>query len=357
MLERLGITIPVVQAPMAGTSTPALAAGVSNAGGLGSISVGAVGAAEAERMIDETRSLTKRPFNVNVFCHRPATPRPAVEKRWIERLAPIFDSFNSRPPSQLAEIYMSFLADEAMLGVLTRHRPSVVSFHFGLPHPEAVRALRSVGSLLLATVTSLNEAELAANAGIDILVAQGYEAGGHRGVFDDDAPDDRLCTLPLVRCLVERQRLPVIAAGGIMDGNGIAAALALGAIAAQMGTAFIACPESAADDAFRSRLASSAAEHTTMTRVISGRPARCLGNAFTDFGADVPDGAVPEYPRAYDAGKALNLAAKKAGNSRYGAQWAGQGAPLSRPMPAAELINTLDIELQGARPDGTSRSR
>jgi nitronate monooxygenase len=346
MLETLGITVPVVQAPMAGTSTPALAAAVSNAGGLGSISVGAVGAAEAERMIDETRSLTKRPFNVNVFCHRPATPRQAVEKLWIERLAPIFESFNATPPSQLTEIYTSFLADQAMLELLVRHRPSVVSFHFGLPHGEAVRALQCVGSMLLATVTSLYEAELAAAAGIDVLVAQGYEAGGHRGVFDADAPDDRLCTLPLVRCLAERQKLPVIAAGGIMDGRGIAASLSLGAIAAQMGTAFIACPESAADDAFRSRLASSAAEHTTMTRVISGRPARSLSNAFTQFGSDVPDDAVPEYPRAYDAGKALNLAAKTAGNSGYGAQWAGQGAPLSRPMPAAELIKTLNTEFQ-----------
>jgi len=154
--------------------------------------------------------------------------------------------------------------------------------------------------------------------------------------------------LALVRLLVQQQPLPVIAAGGIMDGAGIAAALSLGAVAAQMGTAFIACPESSADAGFRAALASEAAFDTTMTRVISGRPARCLANAFTRLGAEIPDSDVPSYPIAYDAGKALHAAAKATGDFGYGAQWAGQGAPLSRAMPAAELVAQLAKELAEA---------
>jgi nitronate monooxygenase len=246
----------------------------------------------------------------------------------------------------LREIYTSFVADDATLTVLVRQRPAVVSFHFGLPPAAAINALKANGAVLLATVTSLIEAQQAADAGVDVLVAQGYEAGGHRGAFDPNAPDDQLGTLVLVSLLVRRQALPVIAAGGIMDGRGIAAALSLGAVAAQMGTAFIACPESAADAGFRAALASEAAYHTTVTRVISGRPARCLANAFTRFGANIADSDVPDYPVAYDAGKSLNAAAKGEGEFAYGAQWAGQGAPLGRGMPAGELVRVLGLELQ-----------
>jgi len=346
--KRLGLTVPVVQAPMAGTSTPTLAAAVSNAGALGSIAVGAVDAVAAERMIADTRAKTDRPFNVNVFCHQPATANAEVERAWIDRLAPVFRSFGVEPPAALREIYASFLVDDAMLAVLVRQRPAVVSFHFGLPTAQAIHALKTSGAVLLATVTDLAEARRAVDAGVDVLVAQGYEAGGHRGVFDEHAPDHRLGTLALVRLLVQQQPLPVIAAGGIMDGAGIAAALSLGAVAAQMGTAFIACPESSADAGFRAALASEAAFDTTMTRVISGRPARCLANAFTRLGAEIPDSDVPSYPIAYDAGKALHAAAKATGDFGYGAQWAGQGAPLSRAMPAAELVAQLAKELAEA---------
>jgi nitronate monooxygenase len=343
--KKLGLTIPVIQAPMAGTSTPALAAAVSNSGGLGSIAVGAAGAVDADRMITLTRQLTDRPFNVNVFCHRVATRDPEAELAWLKRLSPVFQSFGVEPPAGLREIYTSFKADEAMLGVLLRHAPAVVSFHFGLPAGSIVRSLKDSGIMLLATVTSLDEARQAAEAGVDALVAQGYEAGGHRGVFDENGPDDRLGTFALVRLLADRQALPVIAAGGIMDGAGIAAALALGAMAAQMGTAFIACPESSADASYRAALSSDSAYHTTMTRVISGRPARCLSNAFTRFGRNIADTDVCCYPTAYDAGKALSEAAKARGESGYGAQWAGQGAPLSRALPASELMSVLQIEL------------
>ncbi|MBC7773330.1 MAG: nitronate monooxygenase [Pyrinomonadaceae bacterium] len=349
LCQQLGITVPVIQAPMAGTSTPALAAAVSNAGGLGSIAIGAAAAAEADRMIADVRRSTDGPFNVNVFCHRAARQNPALEHAWRARLAGEFKKFNAQPPAELREIYNSFVDDHEMLSVLIRHRPAVVSFHFGLPSTVVIGQLKLAGAILLATATTLAEAQEAAAGGVDMLVAQGYEAGGHRGVFDPGAPDDRLGTLALVRILTQKQELPVIAAGGIMDGAGIAAVLSLGAAGAQLGTAFIACPESSADSAFRSALASNAARHTTMTRVISGRPARCLANAFTRWGEDIADADVPDYPLAYDAGKALNAAAKSAGEFGYGAHWAGQGAPLSRAMPAAALIAQLTRELAVAQ--------
>jgi nitronate monooxygenase len=352
VLDRLGLTVPVIQAPMAGTSTPELAAAVSNSGGLGSIAVGAGTPADAEVMINRVRGLTQRPFNVNVFCHRPAKADPALEQAWLARLDAVFKRFGAAPPTRLREIYTSFIADSEMVEVIRRTAPSVVSFHFGLPSADIAKLLKSRGSLLLATVTSLTEASRAAEVGIDAIVAQGYEAGGHRGTFDPRAADDCLGTFPLVRLLTQRQQLPVIAAGGIMDGAGVAAALALGAVAAQLGTAFIACPESAADSAYRQALASDAAHHTMMTRVISGRPARCLANAFARWGGwgeGIEPETIPDYPIAYDAGKALNIAAKAAGETGYGAHWAGQGAPLSRSMPAALLTSTLAEEFARAR--------
>jgi nitronate monooxygenase len=168
-------------------------------------------------------------------------------------------------------------------------------------------------------------------------------------MFDPDARDDRLGTLALTRILARSLEVPVIASGGIMDGAGIAAALRLGASAAQLGTAFILCPESDADQGYRQTLAGDSAHHTVMTRAISGRPARCLRNRFTELAADVPSSRIPAYPLAYDAGKALNAAAKAAHEPGYGAQWAGQGAPLARALPAAELVTTLARELATAR--------
>lgn len=232
-----------------------------------------------------------------------------------------------------------------MLAMLLATRPRVVSFHFGLPSQEQIHALRAAGSILLASATSLHEARLAAEAGVHAVVAQGSEAGGHRGIFDPDGEDTRLGTVALVRLLTRALDVPVIAAGGLMDGAGIAAALRLGAGAAQLGTAFIATDESAADAGYRAALFSTAAHHTVVTRAISGRPARCLANRFTAWGADVPAAEIPAYPIAYDAGKALNAAAKAAGEFGYGAQWAGQGAPLARALPAGMLMAELIAEM------------
>jgi len=350
-LRKLGIELPIIQAPMAGVSTPEMAAAVSNSGGLGSIGVGPSDAETTRQMIAAVRSRTDRPIQVNVFCHQPAVADAAREAAWLARLGPEFARYGAKPPARLTEIYQTFLTDDAKLTVLLAERPAVVSFHFGLPARERIEALRTAGIALLATATNLEEGKAIAAAGIDAVVAQGYEAGGHRGIFDPTGPDDRLGTVALTRLLVNKLDLPVIAAGGIMDGAGIAASLTLGAVAAQLGTAFIACPESSADAGFRAALLGPPAEHTVMTSAISGRPARCLANRFTAFGEGVERGAVPDYPIAYDAGKALHAAAKAAGEFGYGAQWAGQGAPLARTAPAGELVARLRQEMKRALSD------
>lgn len=348
LLERIGIDLPIIQAPMAGTSTPALAAAVCEAGGLGSLGVGATDAAGARAMIEALQARTARPFNVNLFVHKTPMPNPAQEAAWLAALAAEFRAFDAEPPKALRPIYASFAEDDAMLATLLDTRPAVVSFHFGLPDAARIAALKGMGAVLLSTATSLDEARAAKAAGVDVVVAQGYEAGGHRGVFDPDAVDDRLGTLALTRILVKQAGLPVVAADGIMDGAGIAAALKLGAVAAQLGTAFIGCPESAANQGYRDALAGPAAHHTVMTRAISGRPARCLPNRFTAWEA-AHDISPPGYPIAYDAGKALNAAALAKGEAGFGAQWAGQGAPLARALPAAELVRLLADELAAAR--------
>ena len=345
LLKLLDIDLPIVQAPMAGVSTPAMAAAVCNAGGLGSIAVGASTPEVAARMIEELQGLTRGAFNVNVFCHRPAVAHAAREAAWIERLRPVFEQLGAAPPARLGEIYRSFVDDAPMLRVLLDARPKVVSFHFGLPPRETISALHRAGIVLFATATSVDEARAVVEAGIDVIVAQGFEAGGHRGTFDPDAPDDALGTVALARVLARRFERPVVAAGGLMDGAGIAAVLRLGAAAAQLGTAFIACDESLADAGFRERLAGPSAFHTVVTRVISGRRARVLANDFSAWGAGVADADVPDYPIAYDAGKALHAAGKASGRSGFGAQWAGQGAPLARSLPAALLVAELAREL------------
>lgn len=348
LMRRIGVELPIIQAPMAGTSTPALAAASSNAGALGSISVAAMDVETARKAIGELQAGTDKPFNVNVFCHQPALPDPAREAAWIERLRPQLAQFDATPPTALRDIYTSFLANPAMLDLLAEAAPRVVSFHFGLPSAQAMARLKAAGCLLFATATSLAEGRVVEAAGVDAVVAQGYEAGGHRGVFDPAALDTRLGTFALTQLLARELSIPVIAAGAIMDGAGIAAALNLGACAAQLGTAFVACPESSADEGHRRALFSQAAYGTVMTTAISGRPARCLPNLFTAATADVAAVEIAGYPMAYDLGKALNAAAKAKGETGYGAQWAGQGAPLARSLPAAELIATLCRELQAA---------
>jgi nitronate monooxygenase len=349
LIRDLALSLPLIQAPMAGVTTPALAAAVSNAGALGSIAIGATDVAGARAMIEDLRSRTARPFNINLFVHGRANADPDREAAWLNGLAPLFAEFGVEPPRALRTIYKSFAEDPEMLAMLLETKPRIVSFHFGLPPAEYLSALRAVGIVMLASATSLNEARLIEAAGLDAIVAQGIEAGGHRGIFDPEGPDDALGTMALTRLLVRRTSLPVIAAGGIMDGAGIAAALDLGAAAAQLGTAFIGCPETTADDAYRAALMGDGAYHTVLTSLISGRPARTLSNRFTALAAQLGDLRPPDYPIAYDAGKALHAAAKARGEHGFAAQWAGQGAPLARALPAAELVEVLRRELQNCR--------
>lgn len=344
MIELLGVEHPLIQAPMAGVSTPTLAASVSNAGALGSLGFGASTVAEAREAIRQTRALTDKPFNLNLFCHRPAVPDPARDEHWITHLAPLFAEFGAVAPSGLREIYQSFLADEAMFRMLLEEQPAIVSFHFGLPGADRIAAFRAAGMKMLASATSLDEARRIKAAGIDGIVAQGIEAGGHRGMFDPEAVDQRLSTSVLTRLLVVKAGLPVIAAGGIMDGAGIRAALDLGAVAAQLGTAFILCPESAANASYRERLQSARAGDTRLTPVLSGRPARGIVNRLTALGEveDAPSAA--GYPMAYDLAKQLNAVAAAKGSAEFAAHWAGQAAPLARSLPAAHLVETLMAE-------------
>lgn len=338
----LGIQHPIIQAPMVGVSTPALAVAVSEAGALGSIGLGASSAEQARELIAQVRAGTARPVNYNLFCHRPGHADAARDTAWLAQLRPLFAEFGGEPPTQLRDIYQSFLIQPAMLDVLLEERPAVVSFHFGLPPDAWIAQLKDAGIVLLACVTTPAEARLAEAAGVDALVAQGMEAGGHRGVFEPAAGDATLGTLALVRLLARQSRLPVIAAGGIMDGAGIRAALELGAAGVQMGTAFVLCPESSANAAYRAALQSERAFDTAITANISGRPARGMVNRlYADPGVRLPD-----YPLVYDGIKALQALAASQGCHDFAAQWAGQGAPLARGLPAAELVATLVAEMQ-----------
>ena len=381
LLARMGMRVPIIQAPMAGVSTPQLAAAVSNAGGLGSLGLGASSPSAARQTILDTQKLLLpgRPLGVNLFVHPspPSLSRSSAdqarqeekEKRWMERFAPVFKAYDVDAPTTLRTIYKSFLDDGEpagqegggggggeMFAVLLETKPTVISFHFGLPSASVIRKLKASGAVLLTTATNVREAEDIADAGLDGIVAQGWEAGGHRGMFDTAAEDERLDTIALVRLIRDSQRkrgtsLPIIAAGGIMDGRGVQEVLSQGCIAAQLGTAFVGCPESAADEGYRQTLFDQdRASRTTMVDCISGRPARAMANKFTEVQEEAArENAVPEYPRAYDLAKALHAAAKAKGEWGYGAYWAGQGATRARKMGAEELMDTLVREWKEAQ--------
>ncbi|EIK97146.1 hypothetical protein PMM47T1_08391 [Pseudomonas sp. M47T1] len=348
LCQQLGVDYPIIQAPMVGVSTPALAAAVSNAGALGSIGLGASTPEQGRAAIRQTRALTDKPFNVNLFCHQPATFDHARNDAWLRHVAPLFAQFDATAPTALNEIYKSFQDDPAMLDMLLEEKPAVVSFHFGVPSTDWVGRFKQAGIFTLGCATTLAEAQLLEQAGVQAIVAQGQEAGGHRGVFDDrPGQDAQIGLFALVRLIASGVQVPVIAAGGIMDGAGIKAAWQLGASGVQMGTAFILCPESAASAEHRTALNSARAYDTRLTSAISGRSARGLANRLY-LEASQPQMPLPaEYPLAYDVAKALHTAASAKGCHDFAAQWAGQGAPLARALPAAELVRVLVEEMRG----------
>lgn len=321
--------IRIVQAPMAGVSTVALARACAGAGALGMLALAALTLDAAGAAMAGMAGLR---YGVNLFCHQPAALDPAGDAAWCARLAPEFARYGAQPPEALRDLFPSLRINDPMLRAVVAAKPAVVSFHFGLPRADQIAALRETGALLAATATSEAEGRAAIRAGIDVLVAQGWQAGGHRGVFDPDAPDERLETLALVRRLT-RLGVPVVAAGAIMTRGDVRAALDAGAIAAQCGTAFLLAPEAATLPAHRAAMG----RETVMTRAISGRPARCLVNGMTNL----PQAGVAAYARAYDAGKALIAAANAAGQADAGAFWAGTGSAQAVDRPAAETVAAL----------------
>lgn len=347
-LARLGMQYPIIQAPMAGVSTPHMAAAVSNAGGLGSLGIGASTAAQARQMIVDTRALTTKPFNVNVFCHTPARRDAEREAAWVRFLAPLFAEAGVQPPAELQEIYQPFGADDAVIDMLLDLRPAVVSFHFRVPPAHIIHALHGAGILTLGTATSPHEAALLEEAGVHAIVAQGIEAGGHRGTFDPDGPDERLSTSVLLRLLARQTRLPIIAAGGIMDGADIAHALSMGAQAVQMGTAFLVCDESGIQPHYKERLMTAGNHPTRLTRAFSGRYARGLENRFMRELALV-ESELPAYPIQNALTGAIRAEANKRADTELMSLWCGTGVNRARAMPAAQLVQTLMAELKNAQ--------
>lgn len=342
LLEQLNIRHPIFLAPMAGVSTPALAAEVSNQGALGSLGLGASSVTQAREQILKTQQLTERSFQVNFFCHQSVAEDTQANQVWIDALKPRFEQFAATAPSKLQCIYPSFLDDDRYLELVLETRPQAVSFHFSIPHPHQIQALKAAGILTMVTATNLAEARLIEQAGIDVIIAQGIEAGGHRGIFNPSF-DAAMSTADLLQLLCMHTKRPIVASGGVMNGHQARDMIKLGAAAVQMGTAFVPCKSSNANAAYRQALF----DHplTQITASISGRPARGLIQHWqTEI--DTPDrAAVAAYPYAYDLAKQLYQAAAKHGDQGYGAFWAGSHVAQIRQMEAADLINQLVLEM------------
>jgi nitronate monooxygenase len=340
LTELLGIEHPVIQAPMGGAATPELAAAVSATGALGSLGAAVLPPDELVRQAGAVRAATDRPFNVNFFCHQPPELDASGAARARERFGPLYRELGLGQPPEPSVPPIAF--DEARLAALLEIRPAVASFHFGLPDRAAVGAIREAGCRVLSSATTVAEAEDLAERGADAVIAQGAEAGGHRGSFLVAGDDGPVGTLALVPQVVDAIDLPVIAAGGIGDGRGLAAALALDAAGAQIGTAFLACPEAAIHPLYRDALRSTRADATTITRAFSGRPARALHNRATEeAGAD----PLP-FPAQLSMSGPLGAAAAERGSGDFLAMWAGQAAPLARELPAAELVARIVSDAQ-----------
>src|SRR5712691_6854511 len=340
-LELLGIIHPIVQAPMSGFTPPALVTAVCNAGGLGSI--GCVGQPPdvVREQVAAVRQATNRPFNLNFFVHRSPQTSPEATARMRARLAPYFDEFGLGAVPEPTEPLSAFDAEQ--LGLVLELRPRVVSFHFGLPESTAVRRLKEAGCIILSSATTVAEARWLEANGANVIVAQGFEAGGHRGSFSGSAGAGMVGTMALVPQIVDAVHLPVIAAGGIADGRGIAAAFALGASGVQIGTAFLGCPEAAVSPLHRARLRAAADDGTELTRVFTGRPARALRNRFV---TEMADTEPLDFPlQASLVGPLWRLPSEEA-RAAFMPVWAGQAAPLVRELPAGQLIEQLVAEAQ-----------
>lgn len=334
-----GLDFPVVQAPMAGVQDHRLAAAVSNAGGLGSLPCAMLTPDGVGEALQALRAMTDRPINVNFFCHEPPEPDPVREARWRSVLAPHYAASGIDPSAAAAGPGRApFSAD--MAAVLEVFRPEVVSFHFGLPAADLLARVKAWGACVLASATTVAEARWLEAHGADVIIAQGLEAGGHRGHFLSDDLSEQLGTFALLPQVVNAVSRPVIAAGGIADARGVAAAMALGARGVQAGTAYLCCPEATTSLVHRSALASEAARHTTLTNVFSGRPARGIVNrAIRELGPLSPH--APAFPLAAGAIAPLRARAEAAGSADFSPLWCGQNASACRPVPASEVTRSL----------------
>ncbi len=335
----LGTRIPLIQAPMAGVQGSTLALEVCRAGALGSLPAAMLSPEVLEQELGRLAEHSAGPWNVNFFCHTPPQPDEAATLRWHEALRPYYQEFGIDPDSvKPGAGRRPFDGDS--LALLERFRPAVVSFHFGLPEPALLDRVKALGILVLSSATTVEEALWLEAHGVDVIIAQGSEAGGHRGMFLNEDLTAQLGTLSLVPQIVDAVRLPVVAAGGIADARGIRAALALGASAVQLGTAYLLCPECTTTAIHRAALTSPAAAHTALTNVFSGRPARGIVNrVMRELGPMSP--AAPAFPLATAGIAPLRAAAEQQGSGDFSPLWSGQNASGCQAIPAYQLTTQL----------------
>jgi nitronate monooxygenase len=341
LTDRLGLTHPLVQAPLAGGGdTPALVAAVAEAGALGFIGAAYLSPAQIAEAAAAVRAVTRRPFGINLFAPVPAptAPDPA---RALARVAPYHTELGLPAPEPPAPAPGTF---DAQLAAALDSGAAVFSFTLGVLPPAAMAAVKAHGMFVMGTATTVDEARALERAGVDAVVAQGAEAGGHRGSFATDFERAMVGTIALVPQVADAVRVPVVASGGIMDGRGVAAALMLGAAAVQMGTAFLTCDEAGVPEAYKAAIVSAREDGTRITRAFSGRPARGLVNRFMteiDAGGDI----LP-FPLQNALTRPLRAAAARANRAEFLSLWAGQGAPLARRQPAGALVARLAAETE-----------
>jgi nitronate monooxygenase len=335
---------PILLAPMAGAADSALAIAVAQAGGLGSLPVALMNEQQMREQIAKIRSATNKPINLNFFCHKPPTLSNAREARWRERLKPYYDELGVDPGAPIPSSNRTPF-DAALCAAVEELKPEIVSFHFGLPDAALLRRVKDAGCLVMSSATTSEEARWLEAQGCDAIIAQGAEAGGHRGMFLTDNLATQVGTFALVPQVVDAVTVPVIAAGGITDARGIAAAFALGASGVQIGTAYMFCPESIILAPHRAALNNARDDGTAITNLMTGRPARGIINRVMREIGPVSDVA-PEFPLAGGALAPLHAKAQAQGSGDFSTAWSGQAAPLGRAMPARELTEKLAAEAQ-----------
>lgn len=339
LLDLFGITVPIVQAPMANFSTTEMAIAAAGAGALGSVPCASLSPEQIRAAIAAFRKAAPRPVNVNFFCHAMPPADAGREAAWRARLAPYYLEMGLDPQTAIASV-ARLPFDEAGCVLVEELRPEIVSFHFGLPEEGLRRRVKATGAKMIASATTVAEARWLEERGCDAVIAMGVEAGGHRGNFLSHDMSRQVGTFALVPQIADAVRVPVIAAGGIADGRGMAAAFLLGASAVQIGTAFLHGPESRITPMHRAALAGPDAAQTQFTTLFSGRPARGIPNRLMrDLGAMNP--VAPPFPHAGTALAPLRAAAEAQGDPAFSNMWAGQASLLARPMPAGERIAAL----------------